>query len=64
MSKKHNERNAGRKRHGEQRKQHKSIALEPYLIEAILEDPEFDNFSHGVETLIKRHLENKKRNNA
>lgn len=58
--KKHNERNAGRKRHGKEVKQHKSIALEPCLIEAILEDPEFNSFSHGVETLIKRHLERKK----
>lgn len=55
--KKHNERNAGRKRHGTERKQHKSIALEPYLIEIIKND--FPNFSLGIEILIKDYISRK-----
>ncbi len=56
--KKHNERNAGRKRHGKEVKKHKSIALEPYLIEEIKAD--FPNFSLGIEILIKDYIARKK----
>ena len=53
-ARKHNERNAGRKPHGEEAKKHRSICIEKYLNDfAKKQNP---NFSQYVSDLIKKEL--------